>query len=115
MAQFFSIFLLYNKCLSKNLKNRVCHWWSRENFEKKNIKEIKSGEYAIIIINFVKPGVCWVKSRNINFVYDKCRIPYDETIRRAFFQKYIENPFLGSFVPCNDNLVAAGYIKDINV
>ena len=33
--------------------------------------------------------------------------------KRLYFEKYIDNPFLGSFVLYNDGLFAVGIIKDI--
>ena len=61
----------------------------------KEPKEIKNGGYAIIIIKF------YVRVWHI---------------KKYFFEKYIENPFLGSFELFNNhNLIAVGNIKDINV
>ena len=62
----------------------------------KEPKEIKNGEYAIIIINIQK------KKRY-------------RSITECFCQKYIENKILGSFVLFNPDLVAVGKIRDINV
>ena len=76
----------------------------------KEPKEIKNGGYAIIIIKFYVRALHEVE-RICNHM--EC---YDKTIKRYFFEKYIENPFLGSFELFNNhNLIAVGNIKDINV
>ena len=76
----------------------------------KEPKEIKNGGYAIIIIKF------YVRARHkVERICNKMEC-YDKTIKRYFFEKYIENPFLGSFELFNNhNLIAVGNIKDINV
>ena len=63
----------------------------------KEPKEIKYGEYAIIIINLNKK---YLKRYNRTY---------------CFFEKYNENPFLGSIVLFNSEFIAVGKIKDINI
>ena len=64
----------------------------------KEPKEIHYGERAIIIITLIKK-----KKISLRKKYN------------YFFEKYINNPLLGSFVLFNDVFVAVGNIKDINV
>ena len=66
----------------------------------KDPKEIRYGAYGIAIINFVKKDKCSYHWRK-NLFY--------------FFEKYINNPFLGSFELFDGDLIAVGNIKDINV
>ena len=66
----------------------------------KDPKEIKNGSFAIIIINLIKSG------------YNNEMTGYQQK-KLIYFEKYIDNPFLGSFVLYNDGLIAVGNIKDI--
>ena len=69
----------------------------------KEPKNIKNGGYAIIIIKFCVTIKRWGKN-------------YDKILNRYYFEKYSENPFLGSFqLLQNNELIAVGNIKDINV
>ena len=65
----------------------------------KEPKKIKNGERAFIIIK-LGGSIC-------HFFKD-----YKYS---AYFEKYINNPILGSFVLCNRDLIAVGKIHDINV
>ena len=70
----------------------------------KEPKIIKNG-YAIIIIKFCVRRKGWGESK-----------ASDEITGRYYFEKYSENPSLGSFELFNNNeLIAVGNIKDINV
>ena len=66
----------------------------------KEPKEIKNGSFAIIIINLIKS------------CYNNKMSGYQQK-KRIYFEKYIDNPFLGSFVLYNYGLIAVGNIKDI--
>jgi elongation factor 1-alpha len=71
----------------------------------KEPKEIKNGERAFIII---KLGILYKK-------YSSSYHAFEDYEYSAYFDKYINNSILGSFVLCNDNLIAVGKIHDINV
>ena len=70
----------------------------------KEPKEIKNGEYAIIIINLIKKD---------NYIYS----PYEHKKGKKcyFFEKYSKNHFLGSVELLDNEVVAIGSIKDINI
>lgn len=65
----------------------------------KEPKEIKNGGYAIIIIN----------------IMDKKLHSWPSIKITPLFEKYEKNPFLGSFLLFNSELIGVGSIKDINV
>ena len=71
----------------------------------KEPKEIKNGERAFIII---KLGILYKR-------YGSSYHAFEDYKYSAYFDKYINNSILGSFVLCNDNLIAVGKIHDINV
>ena len=63
-------------------------------------KSIENGSYAIIIINFYI------------LEYKK----HVKTVKKHFFEKYIDNPYLGGFeLFQNGELIAVGSVLDINV
>ena len=69
----------------------------------KDPEEITCGEYAIMIIKF----------ENTNFQqFYHLRRSYETNI---LCQKYIDNPFLGSFALVNSGLIAVGNILDMNI
>ena len=65
----------------------------------KEPKEIKNGGYAIIIINIMDKKIHSWPSIKIT----------------PLFEKYEKNPFLGSFLLFNSELIGVGSIKYINV
>ena len=74
----------------------------------KEPKIIKNG-YAIIIIKFC------VRRKGRRKGWGKSKAS-EEITGRYYFEKYSENPSLGSFELFNNNeLIAVGNIKDINV
>ena len=70
----------------------------------KEPKEIKNGEYAIIIINLIKKE---------NFIYSSYE--HKKGKKYYFFEKYSKNHFLGSVELLDNEVVAIGSIKDINI
>ena len=67
---------------------------------KEEPKSIENGSYAIIIINFYI------------LEYKK----HVKTVKKHFFEKYIDNPYLGGFeLFQNGELIAVGSVLDINV
>ena len=69
----------------------------------KDPTEIKSGERAFVIIHVIKRNVKY------QFLYD------DKRLQSNFFDKYINNKIIGSFILCNQDLIAVGNIHDIRV
>ena len=66
----------------------------------KEPSEIKSGERAFVIIQIIK--------KKIGFLHP--------TLSQSnFFDKYINNKKLGSFILCNQDLIAVGNVHEINV
>ena len=65
-------------------------------------KEIRNGGYAIMIVD--------LKNKTKHKYY-----PCSGHTHHYFFEKYIKNQFLGSVALFNQDFIAVGSIKDINV